>query len=438
MPDGPQEAGRDDPVRAWYRRIASITHDHATELAETVIAAMHAEIPEFADQDESVLAEARHYLGAACRLSTTACLEERRLTTDDIATFPRRMAVRFARAGIPLEAYLKSFRVSQRIFWNYMVDQTDDSPESNKAVLQLNTELVRYTHLVSSHAAQAYLEFQHQVMADADRQRRDLVENLLTGVMPSRRPLLELARAYGVAADSEMVVAVAVPVGDSLSGDNLYMACTALAAASVGDRRTFVAARHDEIVAFAVMRPDPDPRRLCDAFADAQRDLFGQGIPLAVGVSTVAAGVAEVPRGYQEARMALDLVHDSGGITALPLLSPFRYLALRADPTAWNLVDRHVRELLEDDRARGGPLIATIRAFADADLNLRHAAQQLQVHHNTAQYRLRRIQERSGRNPRHIADLLELLVAVALLEAIPFRPEKADKSPAASTLPTRA
>ena len=46
------------------------------------------------------------------------------------------------------------------------------------------------------------------------------------------------------------------------------------------------------------------------------------------------------------------------------------------------------------------------------------AAERLQVHPNTAQYRLRRIEERTGRNPRRIADLLDLLVAIALNDAI--------------------
>ena len=39
------------------------------------------------------------------------------------------------------------------------------------------------------------------------------------------------------------------------------------------------------------------------------------------------------------------------------------------------------------------------------------------MHPNTAQYRLRRIEERSGRNPRKLADLLDLLVAIALDDA---------------------
>jgi sugar diacid utilization regulator len=64
-------------------------------------------------------------------------------------------------------------------------------------------------------------------------------------------------------------------------------------------------------------------------------------------------------------------------------------------------------------------LTKTIRAFAGADLNLRVADERLQVHPNTAHYRLRRIEERTGRNPRHIADLLDLLVAIALDDAGP-------------------
>jgi DNA-binding PucR family transcriptional regulator len=101
-------------------------------------------------------------------------------------------------------------------------------------------------------------------------------------------------------------------------------------------------------------------------------------------------------------------------VVALPRLSPFDYLALRADDTARWLVDARLRTFLDEDRARGGVLTATVRAFADANLNLRLAAGRLQVHPNTAQYRLRRIEERTGRNPRRIADLLDLLVAIEL------------------------
>jgi len=411
----------DEDVLAHYHRILLAIQDQAPELTSQIIAAMVAEVPAYARQDESFRQEAARIVTKAALLTTTAGLDGRRLTTSDIAASHRELAVRSARTDIPLQAYLKSFRVSQRIYWNAIVAQSDGSPAADKAVLLINTELVRYIHLISTYGAQAFLEFQNQLVADADRQRRDLVENLLAGVMPARRQLVELARAHGVTPNAGLVVVVALKIGDGFGADDLYMACTALAEAGVAERRTLVAARHDEIVALAVSRSDHESQKLCAAVSEAHDQLVRHGITLAIGVSTIAAGVAELPRGYQEARMALDLVSDKrgkGGITALPLLSPIRYLALRADTTAWQLVDPQVRDLLEDDRVRGGPLVETIRAFADSDLNLRATAQRLQVHHNTAQYRLRRIQERTGRNPRHIADLMELLVAISLRDSI--------------------
>jgi len=44
------------------------------------------------------------------------------------------------------------------------------------------------------------------------------------------------------------------------------------------------------------------------------------------------------------------------------------------------------------------------------------------VQPNTAQYRLRRIEERTGRNPRRISDLVDLLVAIALDDGRPAAP----------------
>jgi DNA-binding PucR family transcriptional regulator len=182
-------------------------------------------------------------------------------------------------------------------------------------------------------------------------------------------------------------------------------------------RITIDVVRHAEIVAVPALGPDSDSLRLCEQLEAMQQRLCREGIALAMGVSTVAAGVPEIPRAYREAHAALEGVSEDGGVAALARLSAFDYLARRADDTARRLVDPRLRAFLEDDRGRGSVLTATIRALADADLNVRVAAERLQVHPNTAQYRLRRIQERTGRNPRSIADLVDLLVAIALDDA---------------------
>ena len=180
--------------------------------------------------------------------------------------------------------------------------------------------------------------------------------------------------------------------------------------------RALVVSRQTELVLVTVLRAAADAGAVCDRLAEVHARLRADGVAIAVGVGTPAAGVAELPRAYQEATAALADVAVPGGVVALPRLSAFEYLALRADDTARRLVDPRLRAFLVEDRGRGGTLVETTRAFAAADLNLKLAAERLRVHPNTAQYRLRKVQERTGRNPRRIADLVDLLVAIALVD----------------------
>jgi DNA-binding PucR family transcriptional regulator len=67
--------------------------------------------------------------------------------------------------------------------------------------------------------------------------------------------------------------------------------------------------------------------------------------------------------------------------------------------------------------AQDGTLAATLRAYADCDMNVARAAERLVVHPNTVHYRLRRAAETTGRDPRRFGELLELLLALRLGES---------------------
>jgi sugar diacid utilization regulator len=59
---------------------------------------------------------------------------------------------------------------------------------------------------------------------------------------------------------------------------------------------------------------------------------------------------------------------------------------------------------------------ATVRAFAASDLNVNRAAMALFVHANTVRYRLGRITETTGYDPRTFAGLLELVCVIDTIE----------------------
>jgi DNA-binding PucR family transcriptional regulator len=62
-------------------------------------------------------------------------------------------------------------------------------------------------------------------------------------------------------------------------------------------------------------------------------------------------------------------------------------------------------------------LITTLREYVASDLNVRRAAESLQVHVNTAHYRLAKIGERTGCDLRRVTDVIEILIAARLAEA---------------------
>lgn len=421
-----------EAVRAERARILSELLNDLDELAGTAARTMRAEIPAYAAQDETFHADVRNQVTQHYRSKLAVLLEDRTVTFDDIA-FTRRAGMRRARSGVALADYINAFRVGQQVFWESVVKRAGRSFAGHEAALSLVTPLMRYCDFASTHAANAYMEFQQYATAEAVRESRDLLETLLAGNTPTRGQQLAAAQAHGLGPDTRtpllVLIAILLPrtarsggesvaTGPDRGADARHAACAAIARTAGNGTRTLSVVRQSEIVAIPALGPGVDAEQLCDRLQTVRENLLGEGIALAMGVSTVIAGTAQIPQAYQEARTVLEFLPEEGGVAALPRITAFQYLALKADDTARHLVDPRITALLAEDRARGGVLTATIRAFAADDLNLRACAERLQIHPNTAQYRLRRIRERTGRNLRRINDLLDLLVAIALQDTL--------------------
>jgi DNA-binding PucR family transcriptional regulator len=141
------------------------------------------------------------------------------------------------------------------------------------------------------------------------------------------------------------------------------------------------------------------------------------GVTLRAGVSSVCHALVDIGRGYGEAKQALRHAPDAGAV-AIEEIGLLDYLVEQADDSARRLVPRAAQVLIEEDRRQGGALTATLRAYADCDMNGARAADSLVVHPNTVHYRLGRVKRVSGRDPRRLAELLELLLAIRLSESL--------------------
>jgi PucR C-terminal helix-turn-helix domain/GGDEF-like domain len=324
----------------------------------------------------------------------------------------REQAARRVVQGITLADFLQAFRIGQLTLWQGVLEAVGDDPMARDAALAFVAHIMRLVELGSTIAAEAYLAAQQRVVAEDDRVRRDLLEDLLARRASPAGPKRGLLRAAGLEPDTRLLVIAAALTGDLPEGVTVRDA----AAGVTRDRRGLAVVRQDEIVG---VMPLP-PGGIAAAVTGLRRswtDLARRGVRLAVGVSTVHAGLPEVPEAYAEAQAARDGLGGSSGVLALSALSSLDYLVLRDDETARRLIRPQVRQFVADDLAAGGTLITTLVEFAACDMNAKTAAERLHLHVNTAYYRLERIAMRTGCDLRRLADVMELLIAVRLLGA---------------------
>src|SRR5689334_17089936 len=174
----PQAAGErlagSKQVRAARTRILNVLLDDLEPLADRAVAAIWAEIPAYGEKDERFAADVRDQVLRHYRANLHSFLEDRHVTREDL-TFTRGAATRRARAGFGLEDYLNAYRVGQGVLWEGIVAAAGDSPAGQAAALTLATPVMRYADFASTHVAHLYVEFQQYVVADADRERRDLL-----------------------------------------------------------------------------------------------------------------------------------------------------------------------------------------------------------------------------------------------------------------------
>jgi PucR C-terminal helix-turn-helix domain/GGDEF-like domain len=401
------------PGDVAIQRIATMLAARRAELATESLGAIRAAIPTYAEIDDpAILADVTEHVAENHDALRASLVRGRPVTEQDLAFIRPHAALR-ARRGVPLADFLHAFRIGHRVIWDAIQGFADLDDEAKDAALEAARLVMEFIDLASTHAAQAYLEAQQLLLAEGDRVRRDLLEDLLAGREPIPGPRLGAARAAGLESGGRCLLIAAVPVSPADDELALRSAASALARAAGGALRPLTVVRQDEIVIVRALGTE-DPRRLSEPVERVQRELTDSGARLAIGISTAFDTTAGLPDAYREACAAIESLPPGGGVMSLPDLSAFDYLTLRSDGTVLRLLPAAVRRFVEDDSATGGALTSTLLAYAAANLNAKVTAQRLYIHVNTAHHRLARIEEKTGCDLRDLADVQELLIAIRL------------------------
>jgi hypothetical protein len=368
-----------------HKRIFDTLETDAEPIAMRTIMAVREEVEEYSGDIDpgfarEVLLHAVEHVKAFVRAGRRG-----RPPAGEELDFVRARGAQRAHELLPLDALLETYLIGQRTFWEAIVAAAGESEEGLRAAQELTAFTFEYTHSINVAVAEAYMAESRAQASEVERGRRDLLDRLLSGRPPGPD---EERRAEALGLRPGAVV-VAEP------SDRVVMRAFAREGA-------FVVARHGEVIGIAPQ----DPRELRKALVRAAGILKRtHSVTLRAGVSTSCATLAELGRGYVEARRALS--HATEGVVVLEDIPLFDYLAATADETAHLLLPPGMDKL--------SPLAETLRAYADCDLNVARAAELLNVHANTVHYRLRRVQELTGRDPRRFSELVELTTALRII-----------------------
>jgi sugar diacid utilization regulator len=394
--------------------IADALADRRDELVAAAVETYLSRIPAYRKAGPAVLDDARAHTEEHYDVLCKVLRRGRPASTRELA-FVERRAARRARQDVSLADFLEAFRCFHNILWDAVLETSEESPEAAAQALAATRTVIAYVDLATTRASAAYLEAQQLLLADSDRVRRDLLEDLLDAGAPQSASGVAATRSVGLETDSDYVVVAAVATAELENEGALPRAARTLARAVQGRAEPLTVTRHGEIVLVRPTAPGERPA-LQEPLVAACKRAAADGVPLAVGVSTVHQGLAAIAAAYREASQALQRVAGSGGVLSLPDLSAFAFLTLRNDQVARRLIAPEVERFVAEDRENGGQLIDTLLAYADSNLNAKAAAERLLIHVNTAHYRLGRIEEKTGCDLRRLSDVIDLLIAVRLSE----------------------
>ncbi len=156
----------------------------------------------------------------------------------------------------------------------------------------------------------------------------------------------------------------------------------------------------------------PDTPEAVEAFREEIDSAFPTGLSDPIG------SVSRVPDAYREAQWALQGAKAAGKPVARygedSAHSPFMPRSLSESQRA---VEHILGPILEYDATHGSRLLASLEAWLSHDRSWQKAADALHVHRQTLVYRMRRVEEITGRRLDSSKDLAELWLALQAAEA---------------------
>ncbi|MFK7958224.1 MAG: PucR family transcriptional regulator [Lysobacterales bacterium] len=326
-------------------------------------------------------------------------------------------ARRRAEQHFPLEAVLHAYRCGQRVFTRSFRSAIQEEKLRGPALEAVMDLTIEYTDAISNVCTNAYVR-QIRLNAELESDRRgQLMDMVLHGFDESDG---RAARVLGDAGFLDrrrafcVIVSRSVDPAEMLNPSRARRLAKSLEEIFQADNtHCLVDVRDTVVVAVisAVHRLSGWTAPNTSLSARAKLRLSGLGNSVLVGLSDDLHHTAKISSGFRQAKVALECAGVDRRVVHIASLS-LREMALHyARDELRPVLPDWVEAFARVDQASGQVLGDTLKAYADANMNVLKAAARLSVHANTIYSRLAKVKSASGLEPRSFHYLNELLIA---------------------------
>jgi hypothetical protein len=332
----------------------------------------------------------------------------------------RAHARRRAEQRFPLEVTLHAYRCGHRVISRWLRDAAASlRPESAREAVDAVADFaIEYTDAISAAMTSEYVSHTRALEAAEGDRGAELLNVLIAGYDESDGRIARLLKSAGYLdqRQSYCLIAVGTPIPTELEsferGQRVIAALADLLAPTAV--RMLAGARNGRVIAIAsaLRRQSGWTAPQTELALRLKALLLNLGPSVLLGVSADHPSTAAIPKALREAMAALDFAGLDRRVVLFSEL-PVRSLlvhaggeSVRAAAPAWSFA------LTAADDKSDGALGLTLKALADADLNIQKAGRRLNVHPNTVYARLERIRDVTGLDGRRHHDLVELLLAL--------------------------
>ncbi len=334
--------------------------------------------------------------------------------------FVRNHARRTATQRFPLEATLGAYRCMHPLWAAFF-----SSAVAARRTVKARSVPAALTHFCSEYSSDLSILFaseyvaQTRLLAELEGDHRnELLSTLVSGHDESDARVARLLKRAGYLEQRLSFCVALVQSTDPLEMENAARAQRIVEAVAEAvsplSVRALVGLRNNLVTAvFSDLRRASGWTAPQASLADRIRPrLLTLGPAVLIGLSGDQPSTGRIPQALHEATVALDFAGPADRVMSFSELPIRRLLIHRGADYVQAALPVWFARLRDADAKSQGALVKTLRALADANINVQAAARQLGLHPNTVYGRLQRVADLTGLDGQQFHDLNHLLLAV--------------------------